>query len=103
LLVPGSDHEAYFSRGTRYVKIHLKDNKITGRPGNIAGDWPGLTQAGFDCVDAFFVPEAAGAGVWVFRGNKVAKIRVVEGQPDQLIINPTLIKTAFPTLYSFVK
>lgn len=50
--VPGGKDEAYLFRGTKYVRIDVANDKITYGPAKLVDEWPGLTQAGFDSVDA---------------------------------------------------
>ncbi|KAJ5814281.1 Hemopexin-like domain-containing protein [Penicillium pulvis] len=86
--VPGKDDEAFFFRGTSYVKIHLKDDRITSGPDSLVNKWPGLTQAGFDAVDAIMPVPDKSDEFYFFRANKLATIKVTTGAPDQIVDGP---------------
>ncbi|KAJ6033833.1 Hemopexin-like domain-containing protein [Penicillium canescens] len=100
--VPGSDHEVYFFRGTKYVKVHMGDNRITSGPANIVDKWPGLAQAGFDCVDAIWeLPGNEGQTIF-FRGFKSVRVKVVSREADRIISGPEPITTTWKGLCPWV-
>lgn len=74
--VPGSDHEVYFFRGTKYVKIHLQDDRITSGPASLADKWPGLTKACFDSIDTIMMVPDSTDDAYFFRGNKIVMIQL---------------------------
>ncbi|KAE8166621.1 Hemopexin [Aspergillus tamarii] len=90
MVVPGQKDEAYLFKGTKYVRINVKDDKITFGPANLADEWPGLTQAGFDSVDAVIpVPNAKVDGeAYFFKGSQYARIQVVRSGADKLTWGP---------------
>lgn len=93
LNVPGAEHEVYFFRGTNYVKIHLKDDRITWGPTSLAKGWPGLTKAGFDTVDTVLEVPGKSDEVLFFRGKKSVTLKVVSRQDDQIVSGPDSILT----------
>ncbi|KAH8690290.1 Hemopexin-like domain-containing protein [Talaromyces proteolyticus] len=96
--VPGKDGEAYFFRGANYVRVHVWDDKVVYGPAKLATEWPGLTEAGFDTVDAA-LPIAKGNGeTYFFNGINYVKIRVVASAPDKITYGPKPIADHWKTL-----
>ncbi|QKX64736.1 uncharacterized protein TRUGW13939_11912 [Talaromyces rugulosus] len=97
--VPGKDGEAYIFRGENYVRVHVFDDKIIYGPAKLATEWPGLTQAGFDVVDAAFpVPGGTGGETYFFSGINYVKVKVVASAPDKISWGPKPIADYWKTL-----
>ncbi|MET0789277.1 MAG: hemopexin repeat-containing protein [Cellulomonas sp.] len=73
--------KAYFFRGDQYVRYDVTADKVDpGYPRPIAGNWPGLAEAGFDGVDSAI---AWGNGkAYFFRGPLYARYDVLDGSVD---------------------
>ncbi|KAI9045957.1 uncharacterized protein KD926_005901 [Aspergillus affinis] len=69
IAVPGVPNQAYFFSGPNYVKIDVVKDTIMYWPAAIAKEWPALTKAGFDSVDAAL---------------QYARVQVVPSKPDVL-------------------
>ncbi|KAK2762184.1 hypothetical protein FQN54_001193 [Arachnomyces sp. PD_36] len=97
--VPGVANEAYVFRGTKYVRIHVLNDSVVFGPVNITGNWPGLTQAGFDSVDtALAVQKRDDGETYFFKGDQYVKMKVVAGAPDTIVWGPKPIEEAWKTL-----
>ncbi|KAL5047073.1 hypothetical protein BDW71DRAFT_206891 [Aspergillus fruticulosus] len=99
LPVPGVSGEAYIFRGVNYVRINVGQDKIVYGPAKLTAQWPGLTKAGFDSVDAAFPePGSTNGTAYFFKGDQYVKIRVVAGAADTIVYGPKLIKDHWKTL-----
>jgi Hemopexin len=98
IAVPGVAGEAYFFRGTKYVRIHVWDDKVVYGPKTISDTWPGLTEAGFDTVDAILPIANTHGDAYFFSGTNYAKITVVAGAPDKVKYGPKPIASTWKTL-----
>ncbi|RDW69051.1 uncharacterized protein DSM5745_08811 [Aspergillus mulundensis] len=99
LPVPGKSGEAYIFRGVNYVRININQDKIVYGPAKLTDQWPGLTKAKFDSVDAAFPEPGSSNGVsYFFKGDKYVKLKVVAGAPDSIVWGPKPIKDYWKTL-----
>ncbi|KAL3435150.1 Hemopexin [Aspergillus tetrazonus] len=89
LPVPGVSGEAYIFRGVFYVQINVEKDIIVYGPAKLTAEWPSLTEAGFDSVDAAF-PEPG--------RDQYLRIRVVASAPDTIVYGPKFIKDHWKTL-----
>ncbi|KAE8330697.1 Hemopexin [Aspergillus sergii] len=98
--VPGGQNEAYLFRGTKYVRIDVANDKITYGPAKLVDEWPGLTQVGFDSVDAAIpVPNAKVDGeTYFFKGSQYARIQVIRSGADKVTWGPHPIADYWKTL-----
>ncbi|KAJ5496435.1 hypothetical protein N7463_008422 [Penicillium fimorum] len=98
--LPGSSTETYLFSGTNSVRIDLGKDKIIYGPYTIADQWPGLTSAGFDSIDAAIpVPNAKVEGEhYVFKGSQYVRIQVIPGAADKLTWGPKPIADYWKTL-----
>jgi len=73
--------KAYFFAGNQYLRYDLKNDRVdSGYPLPIAGNWPGLAEAGFTSIDAVSV---WGDGkLYFFRGNQYVRYDVQADQVD---------------------
>ena len=93
LNVPGKKHQVYFFRGTKYVKVHLEDDRLVKGPKSLAHGWPELANAGFDAVDtAVEVPGTANQVIF-FRGKKSITVEIVSGGDNRVVKGPESILT----------
>ncbi|KAL4815848.1 Hemopexin [Aspergillus spinulosporus] len=99
LPVPGAPGEAYIFRGVNYVRINVDQDRIVYGPAKLTAEWPGLTEAGFDSVDAAFAePGNTNGTTYFFKGDQYVKIRVVANAPDTIVYGPKFIKDHWKTL-----
>ncbi|KAL4905381.1 hypothetical protein BDW74DRAFT_15916 [Aspergillus multicolor] len=99
LPVPGKSGEAYIFRGVNYVRINVDQDKIVYGPAKLTKEWPGLTKAGFDSVDAAFPePGSSNGTVYFFKGDQYVKLKVVASAPDTIVWGPKPIKDYWSTL-----
>lgn len=97
--VPAKTGEVYFFRGTYYVKVNIKTDRTVYGPAKISVEWPALTAAGFDSVDASYpVPEDKNGLTYFFRGDKYVKLQVIASAPDKANFGPALIKDYWKSL-----
>ncbi|KAL2833960.1 Hemopexin-like domain-containing protein [Aspergillus pseudoustus] len=96
--VPQKPGEVYFFRGVNYVRVNVDQDKIVFGPAALAKEWPGLTSAGFDSVDAAFPQPDKPDIAYFFKGDRYVKIRVVASAPDQVTWGPKLIADHWKTL-----
>ena len=97
--VPAKSGEAYIFRGTNYVRINVNQDKIVYGPAKLSVEWPALTKAGFDSVDAAFpVPEDSSGLTYFFRGDKYVKLKVIASAPDVPNFGPKPIKDYWKSL-----
>lgn len=97
--VPQKDGEAYIFRGENYVRVHVWEDKIVYGPAKLTAEWPGLTQAGFDVVDAAFpVPGGSGGETYFFSGINYVKVKVTASAPDRISWGPKPIAGNWKTL-----
>lgn len=70
------DGNAYFFRGDSYIQYDIATDAVVGGPASIAGNWPGLAEAGFgDGLDAAVMWDSGVA--YFFKGN--AYVRYTPG------------------------
>ncbi|PYH44037.1 Hemopexin [Aspergillus saccharolyticus JOP 1030-1] len=99
LPVPGKPGEVYIFRGTNYVRINLDQDKTVYGPAKLSVEWPALTKAGFDSVDAAFpVPEDKNGLAYFFRGDQYVKLKVIASAPDVINFGPKPIKDYWKSL-----
>jgi hypothetical protein len=98
LPVPGKSGEVYFFRGVNYVRVNVDQDKIVYGPAALAKEWPGLTSAGFDSVDAAFAQPGSSDVAYFFKGDRYVKIRVIASAPDEVTYGPKLIADHWKTL-----
>ncbi|KAJ5481520.1 Hemopexin [Penicillium sp. IBT 31633x] len=97
--VPKKPGEAYIFRGTNYVKINVNTHKIVYGPAKISVEWPALTAAGFDSVDAALpVPQDDRGLTYFFRGDKYVKLEVIASAPDKPSFGPAPIQDYWKSL-----
>ncbi|KAJ5766245.1 Hemopexin [Penicillium nucicola] len=97
--VPNKPGEVYFFRGIKYVKVNVKTDKTVYGPAKISVEWPALTAAGFDSVDAAFpVPENTNGLTYFFRGDQYVKLEVIASAPDKPNFGPKPIKDYWKSL-----
>ncbi|KAL4874289.1 Hemopexin-like domain-containing protein [Aspergillus karnatakaensis] len=92
IVVPGVPGQAYLFSGKNYVNIDLVRDKVVYSPTEIAKEWPGVSKAGLDSVDAVLqVPEdkARYTGeTYFFYKDRYARVQVVPSKPDVLPWGP---------------
>ncbi|KAJ5704664.1 hypothetical protein N7455_005866 [Penicillium solitum] len=100
LVVPDLANQVYFFRGTHYVRIDVANDKIIYGPSKLADEWPGLTQAGFDSIDAAVpVPNAKVHGeYYVFKGSQYVRLQVLASKADKLTWGPKPIADYWKSL-----
>ncbi|KAJ5712424.1 Hemopexin [Penicillium malachiteum] len=97
--VPKKPGEAYIFRGTNYVKINVNTHKIVYGPAKISVEWPALTSAGFDSVDATLpVPGDDRGLTYFFRGDKYVKLEVIASAADKINFGPAPIQEYWKSL-----
>lgn len=96
--VPGKDGEAYFFRGENYVRVHVFDDKIVYGPAKLVTEWPGLTSAGIDVVDAAFPVPGGNGETYFFSGVNYVKAKVVASVLDKITWGPKPIADYWKTL-----
>ncbi|RAL17433.1 Hemopexin [Aspergillus homomorphus CBS 101889] len=97
--VPAKSGEAYIFRGTSYVRINVHQDKTVYGPAKLTAEWPALTKAGFDSVDAAFpVPEDTNGLTYFFRGDQYVKLKVIASAPDEPNFGPKPIKDYWKSL-----
>lgn len=89
--VPDIEGEAYFFRGTKYVRVNVHNDSIRDGPYTISEKWPGLTKAGFDSVDTILPSPRGNGQTYFFKGMRYARIKVIAGKPDEVEFGPANI------------
>lgn len=91
LNVPGKGHEVYFFRGSQYVRVNVKEDRMVYDPASLAKGCPGLTKVGFDAVDTLLEVPGKSNQVIFFRGKKSVTAEVVAGHDDRILAGPESI------------
>ncbi len=47
--------KVYFFRGSQYVRYDVAADAVDSEPADIAGNWPGVAEAGFGSIDAVWI------------------------------------------------
>ncbi|KAA8645760.1 hypothetical protein EYZ11_011618 [Aspergillus tanneri] len=102
LAVPGKTNEAYFFKGTRYVRLNVVDDRIVYGPANVVDEWPGLAKAGFDSIQASIpIPKDKAklpGETYFFKGDKYVRVQVIASKPDVLTWGPYKLDDYWKTL-----
>ncbi|KAL4785956.1 Hemopexin [Aspergillus varians] len=97
--VPDYPGQAYFFRGTNYVRVNVVEDQIVYGPAKLSVESPALTQAGFDSVDAALPQPGSTDGVtYFFKGDNYVKIKVKAWAPDEVTYGPRTILSQWKTL-----
>jgi Hemopexin len=73
--------KAYFFQGGQYLRYDIKKDKVdSGYPLPIAGNWPGIAEAGFTAIDA--VGNWGDGTVYFFRGNQYLRYDIQKDKTD---------------------
>jgi len=92
---PGSDSDAYFFSGTRYVVINVKSDARVAGPQTITAGWASLAAAGFRRVDAVLPNPDNANEAYFFSGTRYALINVAT---DAIANGPKDIVSEWPSL-----
>ncbi|KAB8212536.1 Hemopexin [Aspergillus parasiticus] len=94
--------EAYIFAGGRYARIkwtpYTSKEERTWGPSLISDDWPGITEAGFNTIDAVLPIQGVTTEFYFFSNGRVARVQVIPGEEDEIVEDPLSITDKWKSL-----